>query len=101
MDFNENLNPEEEQQAQQPEDAVFEEPIDAQEVIVEEIDTLTGMYLGRSYLFAPDGIDGMIHFQSINPLFPGQTVPLNNLMHRGYVPSLHRDHRWLLLLKRM
>jgi hypothetical protein len=36
MDFNENLNPEEEQQAQQPEDAVFEEPIDAQEVVLEE-----------------------------------------------------------------
>ena len=33
------------------------------EVLVEEVDPLTGMYVGRSYHFAPDGVDGCVRFQ--------------------------------------
>ena len=34
------------------------------DVLVESIDALTGMYLGRSSLYAPDDIDGNVRFQS-------------------------------------
>ena len=63
------------------------------EVIVEEIDTLTGMYLGRSYLFAPDGIDGMIHFQSINPIELGSIVKvrITKAMHSDLIATLEEN----------
>ena len=34
------------------------------EVLIESKDPLTGMYIGRSYEFAPDNVDGNIRFRS-------------------------------------
>ncbi len=34
------------------------------EVLIESKDSLTGMYIGRSYEFAPDNVDGNIRFRS-------------------------------------
>ena len=41
------------------------------EVLVEEIEPLTGMYLGRSAMFAPDAVDGWVRFRSEEALEPG------------------------------
>ena len=38
-----------------------------EEVLIEGRDGLTGMYLGRSCLYAPDGVDGMVRFRSNVP----------------------------------
>ena len=35
-----------------------------QEVLVEGRDPLSGMYIGRSVLFAPDNVDGCVRFRS-------------------------------------
>lgn len=35
-----------------------------EQVLVEDRDPLTGMYLGRSKQYAPDGVDGCVRFQS-------------------------------------
>lgn len=42
-----------------------------EEVMVERIDPLTGMYIGRSALYAPDNIDGCVRFRSSQSLAPG------------------------------
>ena len=34
------------------------------EVMVESRDDLTGMYIGRSAMYAPDGVDGCVRFRS-------------------------------------
>ena len=41
------------------------------EVMVEARDGLTGMYIGRSAMFAPDGVDGVVRFRSERDLAPG------------------------------
>ena len=41
------------------------------EVMVEAHDGLTGMYIGRSAMFAPDGVDGVVRFRSDRDLAPG------------------------------
>ncbi|MBR2578289.1 MAG: radical SAM protein, partial [Erysipelotrichaceae bacterium] len=41
------------------------------EVLVERYETLFDRYVGRSYMSAPDGIDGVIYFKSGKPLKPG------------------------------
>lgn len=41
------------------------------EVMVEARDGLTGMYVGRSAMFAPDGVDGVVRFRSDRDLAPG------------------------------
>ncbi len=42
-----------------------------EEVMVERIDPLTDMYIGRSALYAPDNIDGCVRFRSPQSLAPG------------------------------
>ena len=41
------------------------------EVLIESKDPLTGMYIGRSYEFAPDNVDGNIRFRSERDYTPG------------------------------
>ena len=44
---------------------LLQERIDREyEVLIESKDPLTGMYIGRSYEFAPDNVDGNIRFRS-------------------------------------
>ena len=38
------------------------------------MDELSGMYIGRSALFAPDNVDGSVRFRSEKPLKPGDFV---------------------------
>ncbi|MCH4207790.1 MAG: 30S ribosomal protein S12 methylthiotransferase RimO [Solobacterium sp.] len=45
-----------------------------QEVLVEGIDPLTKLYLARSAMYAPDGVDGSIRFHSDRDLNPGDFV---------------------------
>ncbi len=42
-----------------------------EEVMVEKTDALTGMYVGRSALHAPDDVDGCVRFRSSRDLQPG------------------------------
>ncbi len=44
------------------------------EVMVESRDPLTGMYIGRSAMYAPDGVDGCVRFRSEEDLYPGDIV---------------------------
>ncbi len=44
------------------------------EVLVEGYEGLTGMYTGRSAMYAPDGVDGMVRFRSSRSLQPGDFV---------------------------
>ena len=44
------------------------------EVLVESIDPLTGMYIGRSCEFAPDNVDGNVRFRSDKKHHPGEFV---------------------------
>ena len=44
------------------------------EVLVEGIDPLTQMYIGRSAMYAPDGVDGNIRFHSEKSLSAGEFV---------------------------
>lgn len=41
------------------------------DVLVEGVDPLTGMYIGRSYMHAPDNVDGCVRFRSENAYKPG------------------------------
>ncbi len=45
-----------------------------QEVLVERQDPLSGMYIGRSYMHAPDNVDGGVRFRSEKPHPPGEFV---------------------------
>ena len=45
-----------------------------QEVMVERYDSLTDMYVGRSYLYAPDEVDGSVRFRSDRDYRPGDFV---------------------------
>ncbi len=47
-----------------------------QEVLVEREDALTGMYIGRSYMQAPDNVDGQTRFRSLRPHAAGEFVPV-------------------------
>ena len=60
------------------------------DVLVEEKDKLTGMYLGRSYLFAPDGVDGCIRFQSPEEIELGAFVKvrITKAMHADLIGTL-------------
>ena len=42
------------------------------EVLIESIDPLTGMYVGRSYMHAPDNVDGCVRFRSEQDHEPGE-----------------------------
>lgn len=44
---------------------------EVQEVMVERYDNLTGMYVGRSALYAPDEVDGCVRFRSEKDHEPG------------------------------
>jgi len=44
------------------------------EVLIEGSDPLTGMYLGRSAMYAPDGVDGAVRVRSGRALAPGTFV---------------------------
>lgn len=44
------------------------------DVLVESRDDLTSMYVGRSALFAPDGVDGCVRFRSSRDLKAGDIV---------------------------
>lgn len=44
------------------------------EVLVERSDPLTGMYIGRSAMQAPDGVDGCVRFRSDEDLHAGEFV---------------------------
>ncbi len=44
------------------------------EVLIEGYDELTGMYLGRSEMFAPDGTDGTVRLKSSRSLESGEFV---------------------------
>ena len=44
------------------------------EVLVERSDPLTGMYVGRSAMQAPDGVDGYVRFRSECDLNAGEFV---------------------------
>lgn len=44
------------------------------EVLVESRDELTGMYVGRSAMYAPDNVDGCVRFRSSSLLRPGDFV---------------------------
>lgn len=44
------------------------------EVLVEGIDPLTNMYIGRSWEFAPDNVDGTVRFSSSKNHEPGEFV---------------------------
>ncbi len=46
----------------------------SERVLVEGRDELSGMYIGRSALFAPDNVDGSVRFRSEKPLKPGDFV---------------------------
>ncbi|NCB34226.1 MAG: 30S ribosomal protein S12 methylthiotransferase RimO [Erysipelotrichia bacterium] len=46
------------------------------EVLVEGIDPLTQMYIGRSAMYAPDGVDGNIRFQSDKSFSAGDFVKI-------------------------
>ena len=45
-----------------------------QEVLIESRDGLTGMYLGRTALYAPDGVDGVVRVRSEHELEYGSFV---------------------------
>ena len=45
-----------------------------EEVLVESRDELTGMYVGRSALYAPDNVDGCVRFRSSRDLNAGDFV---------------------------
>lgn len=45
---------------------------EVQEVMVERYDNLTGMYVGRSALYAPDEVDGCVRFRSEKDHEPGE-----------------------------
>ncbi len=47
---------------------------DIQKVIIEGLDLEENLYIGRSYAFAPDDIDGYIYVESINDLPLGEVV---------------------------
>lgn len=44
------------------------------EVLVEREDALTGMYIGRSYMQAPDNVDGQTRFHALRPHAAGEFV---------------------------
>ncbi len=44
------------------------------EVMVEEVDPLSGMYIGRSYMHAPDNVDGSIRFRAESEYHSGDFV---------------------------
>ena len=52
--------------------------------LVENYDPETKFYYGRSYAFAPDDIDGMIVFQSEDPISIGQVVDVKITTFFGY-----------------
>jgi ribosomal protein S12 methylthiotransferase len=52
--------------------------------LVENYDPETKFYYGRSYAFAPDDIDGMIVFQSEDPIDIGQVVDVKITTFFGY-----------------
>ncbi|MCR5230633.1 MAG: 30S ribosomal protein S12 methylthiotransferase RimO [Solobacterium sp.] len=53
------------------------------EVLVESRDPLTGMYIGRSALYAPDGIDGCVRFRTDEDLYPGDIVTVEYTRSAG------------------
>ncbi len=42
------------------------------DVLIESVDPLTGMYIGRSYMHAPDNVDGCVRFRSEKEHEPGE-----------------------------
>jgi ribosomal protein S12 methylthiotransferase len=61
-------------QAKVSEELLSERVGQTDEVMVESYDDLSGMYIGRSALFAPDGVDGCVRFRSSKNLKPGDFV---------------------------
>lgn len=55
-----------------------------EEVLVEGADDLTGMYIGRSALFAPDGVDGCVRFRSAKTLKAGDFVTVRYKRAAGH-----------------
>jgi len=78
--------PEEEKQRRREEIMALQEEIvtrdhqqligTVQEVLVEGNDPLSGMYIGRSSMYAPDGVDGCVRFRSGKTLACGDFVPV-------------------------
>ncbi len=54
------------------------------EVMVESRDELTGMYVGRSALFAPDNVDGCVRFRSAEDLQAGDFVTVRYRKAAGH-----------------
>ena len=42
------------------------------DVLIESVDPLSGMYVGRSYMHAPDNVDGCVRFRSERDRQPGE-----------------------------
>ena len=61
-------------QAKVSEELLSERVGQTDEVMVESYDDLSDMYIGRSALFAPDGVDGCVRFRSSKNLKPGDFV---------------------------
>ena len=55
-----------------------------EEVLVESRDELTGMYIGRSALFAPDNVDGCVRFRSNADLEAGSFVKVRYTRTAGH-----------------
>lgn len=53
------------------------------EVLVEREDPLTGMYIGRSYMHAPDNVDGCVRFRAKRPYQPGEFTYVRLLRTAG------------------
>ena len=54
------------------------------DVLVESVDPLTQMYVGRSSFFAPDGVDGSVYFSS------SKNIPFGSFVRVRYKrPNKH------------
>ncbi len=54
------------------------------EVLVEGYEPLTGMYTGRSAMFAPDGVDGMVRFRADRTCEAGEFVRVRYTRASGH-----------------
>ncbi|MBR0461735.1 MAG: 30S ribosomal protein S12 methylthiotransferase RimO [Erysipelotrichaceae bacterium] len=54
------------------------------EVLVERYESLFDRYIGRSYMSAPDGIDGVIYFKSDKELKPGDFADVKITSYKDY-----------------
>ena len=64
------------------------------EVLVERYESLFDRYIGRYYMSAPDGIDGVIYFKSDEELKPGDFAEVKITAAKGYdLTGIHESHK--------